>query len=43
VLTAAGSVEDCRRRLDEYRAAGVDLPILAPVDGAMELAIETLS
>jgi len=42
VLTAAGSVEDCRRRLDEYRAAGVDRPVLAPVDGAMELAIETL-
>jgi 5,10-methylenetetrahydromethanopterin reductase len=42
LLTAAGSVEDCRRRLDEYRAAGVDLPILAPVDGAIELAIETL-
>jgi alkanesulfonate monooxygenase SsuD/methylene tetrahydromethanopterin reductase-like flavin-dependent oxidoreductase (luciferase family) len=43
LLTAAGSVEDCRRRLDEYREAGVDLPILAPVDGALELTIETLS
>ena len=42
LLTAAGSVEDCRRRLDEYRAAGVELPILVPVDGAMELAIEAL-
>jgi 5,10-methylenetetrahydromethanopterin reductase len=42
LLTAAGTVGDCRRRLDEYRSAGVDLPILAPVDGAMELAIETL-
>jgi 5,10-methylenetetrahydromethanopterin reductase len=43
LLTASGSVEDCRRRLDGYREAGVDLPILAPVDGALELAIETLA
>jgi len=43
LLSASGSVQDCRRRLDEYRDAGVDLPILAPVDGALELAIETLA
>lgn len=43
LLTASGSVEDCRRRLDEYREAGVDLPILAPVDGALELTIDTLA
>lgn len=43
LLSASGSVEDCRRRLDEYRDAGVDLPILAPVEGALELAIESLS
>ncbi len=43
VLTASGSVEDCRRRLGEYREAGVDLPILAPVDGALELSIDTLA
>lgn len=42
-LTASGSVEDCRRRLGEYREAGVDLPILAPVDGALELTIDTLA
>jgi 5,10-methylenetetrahydromethanopterin reductase len=42
LLAVAGSVEDCRRRLDEYRAAGVDRPVLAPVDGAMELTIEAL-
>jgi 5,10-methylenetetrahydromethanopterin reductase len=42
LLTASGSVEDCRHRLDEYREAGVDLPILAPVDGALELTIDTL-
>jgi 5,10-methylenetetrahydromethanopterin reductase len=43
LLTAAGTVEDCRRRLDEYRAAGVELAVLAPVDGALEMAIETLA
>jgi 5,10-methylenetetrahydromethanopterin reductase len=42
-LTAAGTVDDCRRRLDEYRAAGVDLPILAPVEGAIKLTIESLA
>lgn len=43
LLTASGSVKDCRRRLGEYREAGVDLPILAPVDGALELTIDTLA
>lgn len=43
LLAAAGTVDDCRDRLDRYRAAGVDLPILAPVDGAVELAIQTLA
>ncbi len=43
LLTASGSVEDCRRRLEEYREAGVEVPILAPVDGALELTIDTLA
>ena len=42
LLTAAGTVEDCRRRIDEYRAAGVELPVLAPVEGALELTIDSL-
>jgi 5,10-methylenetetrahydromethanopterin reductase len=42
LLAAAGTVEDCRRRLDEYRAAGISLPVLAPVEGALELTIEGL-
>ncbi len=41
-LCAAGSVEECRERLQAYRQAGVDLPILTPLDGAMELAIDEL-
>jgi 5,10-methylenetetrahydromethanopterin reductase len=43
LLSAAGTVEDCRRRLEEYREAGVELPILAPVDGALELTIDSLA
>ena len=41
-LTVAGSVDECRARLDEYRAAGVQLPILAPLEQTMELAVESL-
>ena len=42
LLSASGSVEDCRARLQEYRQAGVELPILAPVEGALELTIGNL-
>jgi 5,10-methylenetetrahydromethanopterin reductase len=42
-LAAAGTPEECRARLDEYRAAGVRLPILAPLEGTMQLAIEALA
>jgi 5,10-methylenetetrahydromethanopterin reductase len=41
-LSAAGTPAECRARLDAYRAAGVDLPILVPVDGAFEASIGTL-
>lgn len=43
LLSASGSVEDCRRRLEDYRQAGIDLPILAPVEGALELTIDSLA
>ena len=39
-LSAAGTVEECRRRLDDYRRAGVGLPVLAPMDGTMDLVID---
>jgi 5,10-methylenetetrahydromethanopterin reductase len=42
-LTAAGTPDECRARIDEYRAAGVQLPVLFPVPGAMELTIEALA
>jgi 5,10-methylenetetrahydromethanopterin reductase len=42
-VAAAGTPDECRARLDEYRAAGVDMPILAPLEGTMEPAIESLA
>jgi alkanesulfonate monooxygenase SsuD/methylene tetrahydromethanopterin reductase-like flavin-dependent oxidoreductase (luciferase family) len=42
-LAVGGTPEECRARLDEYRAAGVHLPIVAPLEGAAELAVETLA
>ena len=42
-LAVAGTPDECRARLDEYRAAGVQLPIVAPLEGAAELAVETLA
>jgi 5,10-methylenetetrahydromethanopterin reductase len=42
-LAVGGTPEECRARLDEYRAAGVQLPIVAPLEGTAELAVETLA
>jgi 5,10-methylenetetrahydromethanopterin reductase len=42
-LTVAGTVEECRARLDEYREAGVQLPILAPLETTMDLAVDSLA
>ncbi len=41
-LCAAGTPEECQARIDEYRAAGVDLPILIALGDSIELAVETL-
>jgi 5,10-methylenetetrahydromethanopterin reductase len=41
-LTAAGTPDECRERLDAYRRAGIELPVLIPLDGAIDAAIETL-
>ncbi len=35
-----GTVRDCRRRLEEYREAGVQLPVLFPVAASLRAAIE---
>jgi 5,10-methylenetetrahydromethanopterin reductase len=42
-LAVAGTPDDCRKRLDEYRAAGIDLCVLAPMEGSIDLIIEELA
>ncbi len=41
-LAVAGTPEHCRQRIEAYRAAGAQLPILAPVDN-WDAAIEALA
>jgi 5,10-methylenetetrahydromethanopterin reductase len=41
-LSAAGTPDECRARLDDYRRAGITLPVVIPLEGAFELTIETL-
>ena len=41
-LTAAGTPDECRARLDDYRRAGIALPVLTPLEGTIETTIETL-
>lgn len=38
-----GPLSACRERLDEYRSAGLDLPVLFPVPSSMRTAIEELA
>ena len=42
LVAAAGTPAECQARIDEYRAAGVDLPILIGLGDSIELAVETL-
>jgi 5,10-methylenetetrahydromethanopterin reductase len=41
-LTASGTPAECRRKIEMYRAAGVQMPILFPLDPNVQMAIETL-
>jgi len=41
-VTIAGTPDECLARIDDYRAAGVDLPILFPV-GDLRRAIDTIA
>lgn len=38
-LAAAGTPSQVRERLDEYRDAGVQVPVLVPVEGALEAVL----
>jgi 5,10-methylenetetrahydromethanopterin reductase len=42
LLCAAGTPAECQERLDEYRAAGVQEPVLIALEGTVDLAIDTL-
>jgi 5,10-methylenetetrahydromethanopterin reductase len=41
-FTASGSPERCQKKLKEYEAAGVTLPIVNPIGQNIELTIETV-
>ncbi|MFW5942492.1 MAG: LLM class flavin-dependent oxidoreductase [Chloroflexota bacterium] len=41
-LTAAGTAAECRERIDAYRDAGLQMPILFPLDPNVRMAVETL-
>ena len=41
-LTASGTPEECRNKINEYRAAGLQSPLLFPLDPNVRMAIETL-
>jgi 5,10-methylenetetrahydromethanopterin reductase len=41
-LTAAGTPAECQARIDEYRRAGVDLPVMVALEGAIDQTIDLL-
>jgi 5,10-methylenetetrahydromethanopterin reductase len=41
-LTASGTPEECRQRIEAYRAAGLQLPILFPLEPNVQMSIEML-
>jgi 5,10-methylenetetrahydromethanopterin reductase len=42
LLCAAGTPAECQERIDEYRAAGVKVPVLIALEGTVDLAIDSL-
>ena len=41
-LTAAGTPDECQAKIAEYRRAGVDLPVMVALEGAIDQTIEFL-
>jgi 5,10-methylenetetrahydromethanopterin reductase len=41
-LVVAGTPEECRARINEYREAGVAVPVLFPIEPSLRMALETL-
>jgi 5,10-methylenetetrahydromethanopterin reductase len=42
-LAVAGTPDECRARLDDYRAAGIDVPVIVPLEGTFDLAVDSLA
>jgi 5,10-methylenetetrahydromethanopterin reductase len=42
LLCAAGTPAECQERLEEYRAAGIGLPVLVALEGSVEPAVDSL-
>jgi 5,10-methylenetetrahydromethanopterin reductase len=42
LLCAAGTPAECQERIDEYRAGGIALPVLTPLESTIELAVDSL-
>jgi 5,10-methylenetetrahydromethanopterin reductase len=42
LLAAAGTPDECRARIAEYRRAGVALPVLIAVEGALDAVVDAL-
>ncbi len=42
-MALVGSEEDCRRKLDEYRGAGITLPIISPRTGGPQAKEQAMS
>jgi 5,10-methylenetetrahydromethanopterin reductase len=42
-ITASGTPEEARRKVDEYRKRGATCPILYPVGGNVKLLIDTFA
>lgn len=42
-LTVAGNPDECRERLDQYRAAGMNMPVVFPIESNIQQALEALA
>jgi 5,10-methylenetetrahydromethanopterin reductase len=43
LITASGTAEDCRRKVDEYTQSGCTCPILYPLGDDVEMMISAFS
>lgn len=43
LLTLAGTADECKARLAQYRAAGMGLPVVFPIEASTRVALEALA